>query len=207
MNVVLITSVIKNAILSPYLNEEERLEQTRVSINTVKSKIPNAYIVIIEGSPLDDDLYNKFIDFGANEVFYASVEGLGKSAGELTLLCSYLSSDNFKKISNDCESLSKLSGRYYLTDDFDFSDEYIIYSIDKSWSGRGACSTRYWKVQKDYIPTVINKLETIKNNIGYFVDIEHAFYYYDTIPQSKIKKDKLVGVAGIVSPFGKLENA
>lgn len=206
MNLVLIPSVIKNAILSPHLTEEDRLEQTRVSIKTVKDKIPNAHVVIIEGGIINDNLYNNFKDFGADEVFYTSVNGLGKSEGELKLLCSYLSSENFSQILKDCESISKLSGRYYLTDDFDFTDDYIIYCIDKSWSGHGACSTRYWKAEKDYIPTLINKLFELKTCIGQFIDIEHAFYYYDVIPQNKIKKDKLVGVTGIVSPFGKLEN-
>jgi hypothetical protein len=207
MNLVIIPSVIKNAILSPYLSETERLEQTRISIETVKDKIPNAYVVIIEGGELTTFINSKLIGFGADEVCYTSVAGLGKSEGELTLLCSYLKSENFEKIKHKCNSLSKMSGRYFLTDEFDFTDDYIINCIDKSWSGMGACSTRYWKVPKDYIGTAINKISFIKETIGNFIDIEHAFYYVDVVPQDNIIKEKSAGVSGIVSPFGKLENS
>jgi hypothetical protein len=71
----------------------------------------------------------------------------------------------------------------------------------------GACSTRYWKVPKDYIGTAINKISFIKETIGNFIDIEHAFYYVDVVPQDNIIKEKSAGVSGIVSPFGKLENS
>lgn len=207
MNIVLIPSVIKNAILSPHLTAEERLEQTRASIESVKNSIPQAYIVIIEGGTIKEEIVRKFYEFGANEVVCTDVSGLGKSAGELTLLCSYLLSDEFANIKDTCKSISKISGRYYLTEDFSFEDDYIIYCTDACWSGHGACSTRYWKTPGAYISTLVSKLLFLKDNIHMYVDIEHAFYALDVIPQNSIKKEKLVGVAGIVSPFGKLENA
>jgi len=206
MNLVIIPSVIEDAIASPHLTAEERLHQTKITIESVKTKIPNSYIVIIEGGRITDDIINSFKEFGADEIFCASVSGLGKSAGEMKLICSYITSEHFIGLQDKCQSISKISGRYYLTDDFSFDDDYIIYCIDKSWSNQGACSTRYWKTPGTYIPTLVSKLLFLKEHIDKFIDIEHAFYAQDIIPQDKIKKDKLVGVTGIVSPFGKLEN-
>lgn len=206
MNLVIIPSVIKDAILSPHLTADDRLEQTRITIETVKKKIPKAYVVLVEGGTLDETIINEFKKFGVDEIFSANVEGLGKSAGELHLLCSYMLSDEFIEIKDKCESISKISGRYYLTDDFSFIDEYIIYCTDVSWSGQGACSTRYWKTPGNYISTLVSKLLFLRENIYRYVDIEHAFYAQDVIPQDRIAKEKLVGVTGIVSPFGKLEN-
>jgi len=206
INLVIIPSVINDAILSPHLSAEERLEQTRITIETAKAKIPHAYVVIIEGGRIDKNIIDEFQKFGADEIFFTNVGGLGKSAGELHLLCSYMVSDEFIEMQDKCNSISKISGRYFLTDDFSFVDDYIIYCIDKSWSGQGACSTRYWKTPGTYISTLVSKLLFLRDNIHRYVDIEHAFYAQDVIPQDKITKEKLVGVTGIVSPFGKLEN-
>jgi hypothetical protein len=206
MNLVIIPSVIENAILSPHLTAEERLDQTRITIESVKKKIPNSYIVIIEGGRMTDDITSSFQKFGVDEIFYTNVSGLGKSAGEMELLCSYMSSEFFSQIEDKCNSISKISGRYYLTDEFSFDEDYIIYCTDISWSGQGACSTRYWKTPGAYIPTLVSKMLFLRDHINTYVDIEHAFYAQDIIPQDKIIKEKLVGVTGIVSPFGKLEN-
>lgn len=201
-NLVLVTSVIRNPILSPYRTEEERINETIRTFKSIREKIPNSYIVLLEGGLFNQDDENLFKEH-VDEFFYHSVKGLHKSLGVLTLFVSYFESNSFFSIKNNILTLSGIAGRYYLNDSFEFNESIeAIKKDDVSWSGKGACSARYWRVKGEDVNSTISKLNLVKDNFGNYIDVEHAFYEYEVVSLKNIKNGKLVGVTGFVSPLG-----
>jgi hypothetical protein len=205
-NLIVVTSVIRNPVLSPHRTEEERITETLNTFKSIRIKIPNSYIVLLEGGEFNQDdelLFKKHVD----EIIYLSVKGLDKSLGVLTLFDFYFKSKSFLEIRKDLVSLSGIAGRYYLNDTFEFNENLnAIKKDDVSWSGRGACSARYWRVNAKEIDNTVAKLDVVKNNFGKYIDVEHAFYEYKVVPLDNIENGKLVGVTGFVSPLGIWEN-
>ena len=147
-NLVLITSVIctPNTPLS-YTNarsvytHEERFEQTKRTIESVKQKIPNLKILLVECSNLsfDQEEYLKkntdyFLNLYNNEKIRKNTSGVSKSLGEGTMtLCAlqYLIDNNI-----GFNNLIKISGRYWLSDNFDYNkfnnNNIVIKYIDNN---------------------------------------------------------------------------
>lgn len=207
INLVLVTSVIRNPVESPYRTEMERLGETINTFKSIRENIPNSYIVLLEGGDFnqsDDQLFIEHVD----DVFYQSVKGLHRSLGELTLLSNYFDSPSFFEIKEKISTLSKISGRYHLNSNFKFDElTEVIKKDDVCWSGKGACSTRYWRVTHKDIDNTISSLKTVKENFGSYIDIEHAFYEYQVVPLKNLESGKHVGVTGFVSPMGFYEDA
>ena len=146
IHLVLITSVIHtpNAPLS-YTNTrsiysaEQRYEQTKNTIQSIKDKIPDAIIVIVECSKLDkseEEFLTQNCDIVINLYDYAdirtNVHGISKALGEGTLTyhaLNYIQQNNIQY-----DSLIKISGRYLLSDNFDLNnfnnDSIVIKYID-----------------------------------------------------------------------------
>jgi hypothetical protein len=104
---------------------EERLEQTVQTINNVRSKIPNCKVFIAECSDLSEEasrvLREKsdyFINFYNDLDCKNKIEGISKAFGEYTLIMKTIEYLLENKI--DFSNLYKISGRYWLTDDFNF---------------------------------------------------------------------------------------
>ena len=125
---VIITSII-NPIKEPlsYTNvrtiysSEERFEQVLKTINSVKEKIPNSLIVLLECSSnieqYEDILRNrvdKYFNYINNTTVLKHVNSKFKSMGENYQMLNFLINENLK----DYESIIKISGRYYLNDNF-----------------------------------------------------------------------------------------
>lgn len=147
-NLVLITSVIctPNTPLL-YTNDrsvythEERFEQTKRTIESVKQKIPNLKILIVECSNLsfDQEEYLKkntdyFLNLYNNEKIRKNTSSVSKSLGEGTMtLCAlqYLLDNNI-----GFNNLIKISGRYWLSDNFDYNkfnnNNIVIKYIDNN---------------------------------------------------------------------------
>ena len=102
INLVLITSVIciENTPLS-YTNirsvysHNERFEQTKKTIQTIREKIPNSKILIVECSKLNDDITNYleknsdyFINLYHNENIRNNTTSVSKALGEGTITIS-----------------------------------------------------------------------------------------------------------------------
>jgi len=93
---------------------DERYKQTLYTIQSIRNKIPEAQIIILEVS---DIMY-----FGDVETFKisADVAHLHKSTGEAIILTEFIESDRFREIVSTYEikRIFKLSGRYFLNDNF-----------------------------------------------------------------------------------------
>jgi hypothetical protein len=132
-NLVVITSIINtpNKPLS-YTNtrsvysRKERFEQTKLTIQSIKFKIPNNKILLVECSDFtnEEKLYfekecDYILNLWNNKELHSDIFGLSKALGEGTL-----TSQSFRYIkeNNICyNNLFKISGRYWLNDKFDYT--------------------------------------------------------------------------------------
>jgi hypothetical protein len=206
VNLVLITSVIRPVNSESIYSENERFSQLLMSINSVRKKIPNSYIIVLEGSSYAEHMPYYILNFGAN-IFYFDVTHLDKQYGESNLINGFFSSDIFNKLKNkNILSITKLSGRYYLNNEFKFcfDNETCICSIvnpENSWSKYGIINTRYYSIPYKYCDNFINGIKRCCKEI--FIDIEHSFYLYNIIPLNKINKNIIkLNVCGNLAPNG-----
>ena len=130
---VFITSIIKppNTPLSygtrSVYTSQERFEQTKITIQSVKEKIPNSKIFLIECSDLNEQETNYFLEnttyflnLYKNANLRNNMHSPSKSLCEGTMtVCGlqFLIQNNIQY-----DNLIKISGRYYLSEKFDFSN-------------------------------------------------------------------------------------
>lgn len=208
INLIVITSVIHNYHPSVY-SSEQRLDQLiNNTIKSIKNKVPDPYIVVLEGSALNDTEKKVLKESKIDGLFYFDVNGYTKSGGELLLLLNYFTSPFYQKIKNEynIQTINKFSGRYYLTEEHNFNeystDDFVFKKIDKTyWSNQGIYETRYYRFPFSYEHVFINKLKEISNN-GLHIDIEHSFYKYNVLPIEKCLKIDKMFVAGNIAPDG-----
>ena len=133
-NLVLITSVI-NTPNNPLSYSEtrsvftriERFEQTKKTIESIKEKIPNHKILLVECSDFNENekIYfestcNYILNLWNDKNLHDLIFGKSKALGEGTLTIKA-----FEYIYNNkliFDNLFKISGRYWLSDKFDFNN-------------------------------------------------------------------------------------
>lgn len=211
-NLVLITSVIctPNTPLSyidtrSVFTHDERFIQTKKTIETVKEKIPNSKIFIVECSELNEvqtDYLTKNSDYFLN-LFNdpekcANVYGKSKSLGEGTMTyCAleYILSNNII-----FDNLIKISGRYWLSDKFNYNNfnntNIVIKYIDTNHDN---VFTALYKIP---MKTVLNfkrflqnKFNEMRNCIGY----EVLFSIFINTEKNLITHINPIGLDGYVS--------
>ncbi len=185
-NLVLITSVIctPNIPLSytstrSVFTHDERFLQTKKTIETVKEKIPNAKIFIVECSALNEeqtDYFTKntdyFLNLYNNENIRKNTYSISKSLGEGTM--TYCALEYILKNNIIFDNLIKISGRYWLSDKFNYNNfnnkNIVIKYIDNNHDN---VFTALYKIPTE---TVINfkiflqnKFNEMRNCIGYEV--------------------------------------
>lgn len=210
-NIVLVTSIIKppDNPLSygkrSCFTSEERFEQTKVTINSIKEKIPNALIFIVECSELDDNQYNYFIE-NSNYFLnlYSDINLRNRMHSDSKSLCEgtmticaleYLIQTNIQY-----DNLIKISGRYYLSENFyldnfknnDIVIKYIDNDINNVFTG-------LYKLPKFCAENLKNFLE---NNIYKMVSfIGYEILFAEFIQSQLINKIIIspIGLKGYVS--------
>lgn len=121
-------------------SSQERFEQTLKTIESIRNKVPNSYILIYEVSELDidkkyeqelknkSDLYLKVNSDPTIKLIYENLHNdpikfvYGKSLLECRALQIVLEYMERYNIFNDSIRVFKLSGRYLLNDNFNISD-------------------------------------------------------------------------------------
>jgi hypothetical protein len=211
-----ITSIVKleNPKSSIY-NPIERYNQTCNTITSIRSKLPGAKIVVVEASKTIND--RKFY-FEGVDMFYIKNDDVYKckSSGECILLKTFLQSDFFKKYS-DVNLLFKISGRYYLNDNFN------INNFDKTKINARKIDTKNDPNEQNYNPNVLYsinpdfchvtnlfcfpffKCSTICECLDNYLknvegkDVEHILFKYCNDINNVIE----LGVSGNQAPNGK----
>lgn len=188
-NIVLITSII-NTPPTPlsYINtrsiytREERFEQTKKTIQSIKEKIPDKKIFIVECSDLTEvektyfientDIFlNLFNEEKENYKILQNIHSVSKSLGEGTMTIEaikYLNNNNIKY-----DNFYKISGRYWLNENFDYklfnnNNKIIFKKIDNY-----ACLTCLYKLPfeltKLWYDYLLNSNNEFYNCTGYEV--------------------------------------
>jgi hypothetical protein len=117
----LVTSVVKPKDgYTSVFSTEERRHQTIHTINTIKNKVPNAVIVVLEASHRPKTL----VKFDGVIMFYIDHDlidsAYSKSISEAKILKTFLNSDYYQELTNKSNIMVfKISGRYFLDDNFD----------------------------------------------------------------------------------------
>jgi len=210
---VLITSVINipNTPLS-YTNtrsiytKEERLEQTKKTIYSIQTKIPNALIFIVECSLLNEEEENflsqnsnYFLNLYNNEIIRQRVYGISKSLGEGTMTYNALTYIQANNIQYD--NLIKISGRYFLSDNFVLerfnNDSMVVKYIE---CNRNNVFTALYKVPQKAVYKFIlflnDNINLMINCIGYEVIFSR---FLNSLSDVDIKDFPIFGLEGPVS--------
>jgi hypothetical protein len=210
-NLVLITSIINtpNIPLS-YTNvrsvfsHEERFNQTKKTIETIRTKIPNVKIIMVECSDLTDE-QNKymisnvdyFINLINNQEEKQNIYSISKALGEGTMtMCAinYIISNNI-----EFDNFFKITGRYWLSDNFNYAnfnnDNTVITNICDI-----STNTSLYKLHKtniyDFYIFLISNINIMKRCVGYEVLFSS---FIKTIKTESICVLNKIGVNGFIS--------
>ena len=211
-NLVLITSVIctQNAPLS-YTNTRsvysyaERFEQTKNTIETVKAKIPNLKIFIVECSELDQEQNeyltthsDYFLNLYKNDFVRNCTTGISKSLGEGMMTISalkYIIDNNI-----EYDNLIKISGRYWLSNKFEYNNfnnnDIVIKYIENN---KDNAFTALYKLPKSSSLHFMTFLESKFNDMINCIGFEVLFANFIKTENNQIKTLDPIGLDGYVS--------
>lgn len=174
-----------NSIFSPKV----RLTQTIKSLESIKKYFPKAIIILSEANSItkkDRDILFPYLDYFVSFATKNFMKILGKNGGE-----KYMSYEVARRLSNcNYKILFKLSGRYYLTKDFNpntfFNDKICLRRA--IWGPERLCmNTTLYSIPKCQYNNYINALYASFFSIN---DIEHSLYQ-NLKPGSFIELKKL----------------
>lgn len=161
--------------------DSKRAAELKQTVESIRKKVPNAYIVVNEGSSfrwVDTDL-------GADRLLYTSVQGYHKSHGDHWLWFSVFESEWFQTFCKEHEvrTAAKISGRYYLLDQFVWGDEEP--HLAKYRCEDRVMVTYYFRFHQKYFSHVLQTCRQIENayRAGQLqhTDIEHAMFQYNVL--------------------------
>jgi hypothetical protein len=210
-NLILITSVINtpNTPLSysntrSIFSRQERFEQTKKTIVSIKDKIPNCKIIIVECSDLNSEEQeylsincDYILNLWGKKELHNYIFGPSKSLGEGTMTIEALK--YIEEMNLEYQYLYKISGRYWLNENFKI--ESIQNNVFKKINNdENNIFTALYKIDKKTVEKLlnflINNIENMKKCIGYevlmskFVKILEKKFVY------------IIGLSGFVTVSG-----
>lgn len=186
-NIVLVTSIINTPNNIPWsysairsvFNREERFEQTKQTIKSIKELIPNYKIIIVECTDFTEEEMTFFFeecDYVLNlwerSDLHNAFFGKSKSLGEGTMTIEAIKYLQDKKIKFN--NLFKISGRYWLSERFNYNNfnnnKLICHKINNN---AGNIDTWLYKMPYSFINIwkefLFNNRVSMINCIGYEV--------------------------------------
>ena len=217
-NIVIITSVLNciNEPLSYYhirsvLNTEDRFKQSLVSINSIKKYIPNVDILYCECSDLSNnkDYENEIIsnvdyyyNFYDNINIQNDVNSALKGLGEISILLEAI--NKLVDIKKEYTNIFKLSGRYYLNNNFDYSIFNNNNNVVTYWDNSSlAYCTIFYKININDIYLFKSALIKSIPDVKKLNSIEQSIYKYF---QKDIQIVDKLNISGILATEGYLFN-
>ena len=210
-NLVLITSIINTPTIPlSYTNirsvfsHEERFNQTKKTIETIRINIPNVKIIMVECSDLTDE-QNKymisnvdyFINLINNQEEKQNIYSISKALGEGTMTMCAINFVISNKIQFD--NFFKITGRYWLSDNFNYdnfdNDKIVVTNICNVDT-----NTSLYKLNKKYIDIFYQFLFLNIDNMCKCIGYETLFsLFLKTIDASSICVLNKIGVNGFIS--------
>lgn len=221
-NLVIITSVI-NTPNKPFsytqsrsvFSRKERFDQTKKTIKSIRDKIPNSDILIVECSDFSDEKEEceyfvknteYFLNLWDQKDLHNNIFGISKALGEGTQTIraiEYIKNNNLINYDN----YFKISGRYYINDKFTYEnyirgEETILHKPNNI----NIIQTVFYKIYKDHLDILyqfLNKnLDKMRECVGY-EELYMNFYNYLSEKNTKIKLlDGIHHISGFVSVDG-----
>jgi hypothetical protein len=170
------------------------------------SHIPNPYIVLVEGSKLSKDEYVSLKKGGCNEIIDCSTElseyinGKHKSPAEAKMLLFALDRVDPRNFA----TISKLSGRYYLTNRYSWH-RYPLCKVLYQCENANRCNTRYYRIPAEYFDIYKQTLEDALKDEEFYTgrkDIE-AYNIFKAFPSQVrlMQGHQKMGVEGYIAPW------
>ena len=198
-NLVIITSIINtpNKPLSysktrSVFTRHERFEQTKDTIQSIKKYIPNNKIVLVECTDFSIDekeyfknncdiIINLIDNFKEKNYIYSSAKAAGEGIMTISAL-RYIITNNIT-----CSNLFKISGRYYLNNQFNYSlfnnKNNIFKKIDHTSLFTALYKVNYESIEHLY-KFLLDNFNRMINAEGYeaiFNDIHHNVILYKNL--------------------------
>lgn len=212
-NLVLITSIIctPNNPLSytstrSVYTHEERFIQTKKTIESIKEKIPNCKILIVECSELNEeqnDYFKKNVDYFINLIdepdkcknIYSESKALGE--GTMTIeAINYIIKNNIL-----FDNFFKISGRYWLSDNFNYinfnNNDIVIHNLNND--KHNTCTALY-KIHETNVIDFHNFLISITELMLQCICYEVLFAIFLNLPKNnKVIHMNNYGINGYVA--------
>lgn len=211
MDIVLITSVINTPTaklsyspIRSVFTRKERFEQTKKTIESIKTLLKNHIIIIVECTDFIDeesDFINKNCDYVLNlwdnKELHNNIFGPSKSLGEGTMTIKALK--YIEELKLEYNYLYKISGRYWLNHNFNIHDvENNVFKRIKQ--NENNIFTALYKIKKDTVHKLLeflsNNIEAMQKCIGYEVLISH---FVKNINKNLVDT---IGLSGFVTVCG-----
>jgi hypothetical protein len=217
-NIVLVTSIINTPTIPlSYTNvrsvftRTERFEQTKKTICSIKEKIPNCKIILVECTELNehetnyfkencDYVINLIADIHAIKYIYSAAKAAGEGIMTKKAL-EFIITNNIK-----FDNFFKISGRYYINDEFNYEDYNNKNNIFKKINPKSLVTSLY-KIHNNFITHL---LDFINNNYDRMINAEGYESIFGDLnnhmDNSLVFIDTL-GVSGLISVCGTLANS
>jgi hypothetical protein len=217
-NLVLITSVINTPYkplsytnIRSVFSRKERFEQTKLTIQSIKKKIPNNKILLVECTDFNEEekiYFEKECDYILNlwdkKELHNNLFGISKALGEGTQTIEAFKYINANNIYYN--NLFKISGRYWFNDKFNYNifnnNSLVFFNVYDNVNEKHA-STNVYKIpnsiQDMLYYFLINNYEAMKACIGYEVLFLH---FLKSIKYENTITIKEIGVSGFIAVNG-----
>jgi len=185
-------------------SREERFEQTKKTIQSIKENISNCKILLVECTDFNEEEKNYFkencdyiLNLWNKKELHNYIFGPSKSLGEGTMTIEVLK--YIEELNLEYQYLYKISGRYWLNENFSLNsvESNIFKRIDNNPNN---ILTALYKIDKESVNKLlyflVNNIENMKNCIGYEVIIAHFVKNIDK------KLVDIVGLSGFVAVCG-----
>ena len=223
-NLFIVTSALQANI--GVVGNEERLKQTIETLENLREKVPNAMVLLVDGSPhnIDEDIkkriseYCQAIWFNTHPDVYAMASSGRKSEAEIIMMFNTLLQIKQSKSIHEIKRIFKYSARTTLENDFDINEydnlygKYVFKKSIPSWMSPERkinitdhlYITRMFSFCPSLIDNYLQTLQPILNNvITHGIDTEHSHYLF-LDKRYVIEFDRLK-CAGIVAGSGETE--
>lgn len=177
-------------------NSEQRFDQTKNTIKSIREKVKDSLIVICENSELSEDHKNELVSLV--DIFTTASEyGLEKSRNESRQMISVIKC--IEKL--DYEAFFKISGRYFLNEKFDISNYKLnkinFKKIDQP--GNDHYNTVLYSFNKHHESLMKDAYQKFIDDNLKGEDIEHGLR---RLIKENVNGVIDLGVSGIVAPTG-----
>ena len=223
-NLFIVTSALQANI--GVVGNEERLKQTIDTLENLKEKVPDAMVLLVDGSPhnIDEDIkkriseYCQAIWFNTHPDVYAMASSGRKSEAEIIMMFNTLLQIKQNKSIHEIKRIFKYSARTILENDFDINEydnlfgKYVFKKSIPSWMSPERkinitdhlYITRMFSFCPSLIDNYLQTLQPILNNvITHGIDTEHSHYL--CLDKRYVAEFDRLKCAGIVAGSGETE--